>query len=121
MQPITVLVADDEAMVRSALVDALALHPMVRVVAVAADADEAIRMSGDVRPDVAILDVHMPRGGGPAAARGIRQRSPRTRIIAHSSFDDVATCNTMLAAGAHDYIVKGAGLRRILDRVLDAA
>lgn len=121
MQPITVLVADDEAMVRSALVDALGLHPMVRVVAVAGDALEAERLSAALQPDVAILDVHMPRGGGPAAARGIRLHSPRTRIIAHSSFDDVATCNTMLSAGAHHYVVKGASLRGILDRVLDAA
>lgn len=121
MRAVTVLVADDEAMVRDALVDALQRHPHVRVVAVAADAAEAVEHARRLRPDVAIVDVRMPGGGGTEAARGIRLHSPGTRVIAHSAFDDVGTCNAMLAAGAHEYVVKGAGMQRILRSVLGGA
>lgn len=118
MSPVTVLVADDEAMVRDALVEALQQHPHVQVVAVVADAAEAVEQARELHPDVAIVDVRMPGGGGIEAARGIRLHSPATRVIAHSAFDDVGTCNAMLAAGAHEYVVKGDGMRRILRSVL---
>jgi len=118
--PVTVLVADDEAMVRDALVEALQQHPHVRVVAVAGDAAAAVEQARLLRPDVAIVDVRMPGGGGTEAARGIRLHSPGTRVIAHSAFDDDGTCNAMLAAGAHEYLVKGTGMPRILRSVLRA-
>lgn len=118
MPPITVLVADDEPMVREALTDMLNDHPSIAVVAVAADVAGAVRLAADLRPDVAILDVRMPGGGGVAAAHGIRQRSPGTRILAYSAFDDDAASAEMLAAGAEAYLVKGAGARRIVQCVL---
>jgi CheY-like chemotaxis protein len=116
--PITVLVADDEPMVREALADMLNDHPRVHVVAVAGDVAEAVRRARELRPDVAIVDVRMPGGGGAEAARGIRRHSPATRILAFSALDDGAVGGEMRAAGAEDYIVKGAGARRILARVL---
>jgi len=116
--PITVLVADDEPMVREALTDLLNDHPRIDVVAVAGDVAEAVRLAAELRPDVAILDVRMPGGGGAVAARGIRRQSPGTRILAYSAFDDAVAANEMLAAGAEAYIVKGAGARRILACVL---
>ena len=120
MRAITVLVADDEAMLRGALVDALAQHPQVCVVAVADDAATAVERAEALHPDVAIVDVRMP-GGGVAAAHGIRVGSPRTHVIAHSSHDDTATRRAMLAAGAHEYVVKGSGVGGILRSVLRAA
>ena len=107
-------------MLRDALADALNDHPDVRVVGVAATAAEAVHLALQTRPDVAIVDVRMP-GGGPAAVRGIRLHSQRTRVIAHSAFDDTASRNAMLAAGAREYLVKGSGLTRMLDSVLLAA
>lgn len=121
MRPlITVLLADDEPMLRDALADALNDHPDVRVVGVASNAAEAVQLAVQMRPDVAIVDVRMP-GGGVAAVRAIRLHSQRTRVIAHSAFDDIASRNAMLAAGAREYIVKGSGVARILDSVLLAA
>lgn len=115
------MVADDDVLLREALVDALDDHPHVVVVAVAGDAAEAVGYARDLHPDVAIVDVRMPAGGGPEAARGIRLHSPGTRIIGHSGLDDVATSNAMLAAGAHEYIVKGGSVDRLLRSVLDSA
>src|SRR5436190_17422055 len=86
--PIRVLVAEDDPQLRAALTDLLSDEPGLHVVGAAADADEAISMAAEHAPDVAILDVRMPRGGGTRAAAHIRKRSPRTRILALSADAD---------------------------------
>jgi DNA-binding NarL/FixJ family response regulator len=115
--PITVLVADDEPMLRQALADLLDDQAGVRVVAVAANALQAVALARAHRPDVALLDVRMP-GGGPAAARGIRTVSPSTHILAHSAFDDPGSRTAMLTAGAEDCILKGTEASTIAARVV---
>jgi EAL domain-containing protein (putative c-di-GMP-specific phosphodiesterase class I) len=65
-------------------------------------------MAARERPDVAILDVKMPGGGGPHAARGILAESPQTRIVALSAYGDRASILEMLSAGAAAYLVKGS-------------
>ena len=82
--PIRVLLADDEPGLRTALTELLSHEERVELIGTAADAEEAIRIAGTDHPDVALVDVRMPEGGGPAAARGISRVSPRTRVIALS-------------------------------------
>ena len=105
--PIDVLVADDDDSVRTALSEMIQDEPSMRLVAAARDACEAIELSARHRPDVALLDVRMP-GGGDHAARGIKSRSPDTRILALSAYEDRATVLEMLRSGATGYLVKGA-------------
>lgn len=81
-EPIRVLVADDYPAVRSALASLVESTEGLELAGCAADADEAIEIAAREQPDVALVDLRMPAGGGPAAARGIAERSPRTRIIA---------------------------------------
>jgi EAL domain-containing protein (putative c-di-GMP-specific phosphodiesterase class I) len=69
------------------------------------------------RPDVAIVDVTMPAGGGPRAARGIITTSPTTRVIALSAHEDRATVLEMLRAGAVGYLVKGTAPEEILSAI----
>ena len=76
--PIRVLLADDEPGLRVALTELLSHEERVELIGTAADAEEAIRIAGTDHPDVALVDVRMPEGGGPAAARGI-SRSRRGR------------------------------------------
>jgi DNA-binding NarL/FixJ family response regulator len=118
--PITVLVADDEPMLRRALADMLDEQPGVTVVGVAGDAAGAVALARLLRPTVALLDVRMP-GGGVEAARQIRLVSPGTRIVAHSAFDDRQSRTAMLAAGAGDYVVKGSPSADLVARVLAVA
>jgi DNA-binding NarL/FixJ family response regulator len=120
VHPITVLVADDEGLVRTAVSDMLGAHPLIVVVGLAGDAATAIALARTHRPSVALLDVRMPGGGGVEAARGIRLASPGTRILAHSAFDDARSVTAMLAAGAEGLIVKGTDAPEILARVLAA-
>ena len=104
---VTVLVCDDDAMIREALREVLDAQPGVSVIALAGDGAEAAALAWRHAPAVALLDVRMP-GGGPGAAREIRRRSPGTRILAFSAHDDADTVARMREAGASDYLVKGA-------------
>ena len=105
---VRVLVADDEPALRDALSELLAQEPSLTLVGAAADADEAASMAAREQPDVALIDVNMPAGGGPRAAREIGRTSPHTRVIALSAFEDRTTVMEMLRAGAVGYLVKGA-------------
>src|SRR5581483_3017941 len=69
--------------------------------------DEALALARARRPDVALVDVKMPGGGGVRAAREIIRVSPQTRVLALSAYEDRQTVLQMLAAGAVGYLVKG--------------
>jgi EAL domain-containing protein (putative c-di-GMP-specific phosphodiesterase class I)/CheY-like chemotaxis protein len=112
-----VLLADDEPDLRDALTDLLAQEPTLALVGAAADADEAVSLAQREQPDVALVDVSMPAGGGPRAAREIVRTSPRTRVIALSAFEDRATVLEMLRAGAVGYLVKGTAGEEIVDSI----
>jgi EAL domain-containing protein (putative c-di-GMP-specific phosphodiesterase class I)/CheY-like chemotaxis protein len=114
---VRVLVADDEPDLRDALTDLLAHEPSLALVGAASDADEAVSMARREQPDVALVDVKMPAGGGPRAAREIVRTSPRTRVIALSAFEDRATVLEMLRAGAVGYLVKGMAGEEIVDSI----
>jgi EAL domain-containing protein (putative c-di-GMP-specific phosphodiesterase class I)/DNA-binding NarL/FixJ family response regulator len=120
-QRIRVLVAEDEPSVRAALVALIQAEPNLELVGEAANATDAITIAGAQRPDVAVLDVRMPGGGGAAAVRGIRRKSPSTRMLAFSAADDRATVLEMLEAGVVGYLVKGSSIESIVDSIEQAA
>jgi DNA-binding NarL/FixJ family response regulator len=111
---VTVLLADDEHVVRDAMGALLEADERFRVVASVASADAATDAAAAHRPHLAVVDVRMP-GGGAAAITGIRACSPDTVVLVCSSYDDRHTRRTMVDAGASGYVVKGA------DDLLDAA
>lgn len=120
MDSIKVLIADDEAEVRAALADLVTSERCLELVGSACDAEEAVAIARARRPDVALVDVKMPGGGGPQAARDILRYSPRTRVIALSAYEDRKTVLQMLAAGAVGYLVKGTAPDEIVRAVLRA-
>jgi signal transduction histidine kinase len=101
-----VLIADDHPVVREGLVTLLHREPGIRVVAQAADGEEAVRMARALKPDVAVLDVSMPRMTGLEAARRILNDLPRTRIIGLSMHHDADMGRAMREAGAAAYLSK---------------
>ena len=119
--PIRVLLADDEPGLRTALTELLSHEERVALIGTAADAEEAIRIAQVGRPDVALVDVRMPEGGGPHAARGISRVSPRTRVIALSAYEDRINVLEMLRAGAVGYLVKGTGVDELVDGIAKVA
>lgn len=109
----TVLIADDDPVVLAVLGAVLDADPRFSVIRTAADAGETVAAAAADRPDLALVDVIMP-GGGPAAARGIAQVSPATRIVALSGASDADTVRSMLDAGAHRFAVKAAPAEELL-------
>ncbi len=114
MERIGVLIVDDEESVRHALTDLISSDPSMDVVGTASDADGAIAAASEVHPDVALVDVKMPGGGGARATREIRISSPQTRVVALSAYEDRRTVLEMLRAGVVGYIVKGTPAEEIL-------
>jgi signal transduction histidine kinase len=114
MDRIRVLIAEDEPAVREAIADLVSSDPAMDVVGTACDADEAIQIARAERPDVALLDVKMPAGGGPRATREIRRESPQTQVVALSAYEDRRTVLEMLRAGVVGYVVKGTSAEEIL-------
>jgi CheY-like chemotaxis protein len=112
-----VLISDDDVMIRDVLKEVLESEADIAVVAVAGDADEAIRLAERHRPAVAVLDVRMPGGGGARAAREIARRSPDTAILAFSAYADRASIAGLAAAGVTEYLVKGAPNTAIVEAV----
>jgi EAL domain-containing protein (putative c-di-GMP-specific phosphodiesterase class I)/DNA-binding NarL/FixJ family response regulator len=114
MAAFRVVIADDDPLARSLLEEVILSDSSLQLVGAAADTDQAIELAALQQPDVAIIDVKMPRGGGPRAAREIRTRSPETRVLAHSSYSDRAFVFEMLQAGAASYLIKGSPPQEIL-------
>lgn len=104
---IRVLIAEDGRLFREALVELIRGRPYLELVGVAEDAARAIELACRHKPDVAVLDVGMPGGGGPEAARGIRSCSPATGIMALSVYEDRESIAQMAQAGAREYVLKG--------------
>ncbi|MCP2164026.1 response regulator [Goodfellowiella coeruleoviolacea] len=112
-----VLIADDDAMIRSALRAVLDAEPDLEVIAVARDAGEAVVLAEQHTPAVAVLDVRMPGGGGTRAAREIRLRSPNTRLLAFSAHSEMGALDQMRRVGVTECLVKGVSNAEIVATV----
>jgi EAL domain-containing protein (putative c-di-GMP-specific phosphodiesterase class I)/CheY-like chemotaxis protein len=119
--PIRVLIADDEAVLRAALSDLVESDDSFELVGAARDAEEAIALAEEKKPDVALVDVRMPAGGGLRVAEKLRHLAPQTRVLAHSAVDDRASVVRMLEGGAVGYLVKGTAPAEILSAIVRAA
>jgi DNA-binding NarL/FixJ family response regulator len=101
-----VLIADDEDDVRDLLAEMIRREPDLELVAAVADAAAAIEAAERERPDVAIIDAHMPEGGGVRALQELAERVPETATIVLSAFDSQSKVVEHLDAGALAYLVK---------------
>jgi NarL family two-component system response regulator LiaR len=103
---IRVLIADDHAVVRQGLRTFLALQEDIEVVAEAADGEEAVAAARRLAPDVALMDLVMPRLDGVQATRRVRAESPTTRVLVLTSFVDDDKLLPAVRAGAAGYLLK---------------
>jgi DNA-binding NarL/FixJ family response regulator len=113
---IRVLLADDHTVVRFGLRALLEMSGM-EVVAEAGEGREALRLAGELAPDVAILDVTMPGLNGIDAAVVLRERSPDTHIVILSMHADSEHVHRAFAAGAAAYLLKGSASEDIVEAI----
>ncbi|GGU15938.1 response regulator [Lentzea flava] len=115
-----VLVADGSPFFRDTLREVLRDVADIDVIAVAGSADDAIRLAGQHRPEVAVVDVHLP-GDGVHAIRRIHQKSPAVKLVALCGLIDAPSEAELRELGVVEYVIKGVPNRRILAAIRRAA
>jgi DNA-binding NarL/FixJ family response regulator len=121
MTPVRVLLVDDQALFREALATLLEVHPDVEVVGEAGDGAAALDRVAEVRPDVVLMDLHMPVLDGIAATRRLRVEHPEVRVLALTTFDDDEDVFAALRGGAVGYLLKDVSGDRLVEALLAAA
>ncbi|MBB4139853.1 response regulator transcription factor [Microbacterium invictum] len=117
VQPIRLVIVDDQAMLRGALSALLDLESDMQVVATAGDGDEAVRVVAESAPDVCLMDIQMPGTDGIEATRAVRAASPDTRVLIVTTFARPGYLRAALEAGASGFVVKDAPAEQLADAV----
>jgi DNA-binding NarL/FixJ family response regulator len=112
-EPITVLIADDQRVVREGLTMILGLMPGVEIVGTASDGEEAVALVEQLEPDVALMDLRMPRCDGVEATRRITQSRAGTRVVVLTTYADDHSVIQALRAGACGFLTKDAAADQI--------
>lgn len=111
---IRILLADDEAMIRAGVGAILAADPEFEVVAEAADGREAVDLAISHRPDVALLDIRMPKLDGLAAAAEMRRVAPETAVVILTTFGEDDYISKALDIGASGFLLKSGDPRELI-------
>jgi DNA-binding NarL/FixJ family response regulator len=120
--PIRILIAEDNALLRGVLRDALAEAGMT-VVAEASDGAEAVSLAEQAKPDVVVMDMRMPNVDGIEATEQIAGSAWAMPVVVLSAYDEPQMIEAALAAGATNCLKKGVGLDELIEaiRAADAA
>ena len=119
MHPVRVVLVDDHQLVRSGV--RAELGAAVEVVGEAGDVDEAVRVIVEEKPDVVLLDVHMPGGGGVEVIRGVHAQLPAVRFLALSVSDAAEDVIGVVRAGARGYVTKTIDGPALTDAIVRVA
>ncbi|MES9540843.1 MULTISPECIES: response regulator transcription factor [unclassified Actinomadura] len=108
-----ILVVDDQTVVREGLVLLLELLPGIEVAGACGDGEQAVALVADLRPDVVLMDLRMPRMDGVEATRRIKEAHPEVGIVVLTTYADDESIFAALRAGARGYLTKDAGADEI--------
>ncbi len=120
MKTISVLLADDHAIVRQGLASLLSAEPDIRVVGEATNGREAVRMATELRPDVVVIDLAMPELNGIEATRQIVRAGLPSKVIVLSSYDDEEYVERLAREGAAGYLIKRTAATELIGAVREA-
>ena len=116
-QPVRLLIAEDQPIIRKALASLLELEPDLAVVATVGDGAEAIRAAQAYCPDVVLMDIKMPRVDGIKATRAILRDNPKIHVIVLTTFESDDLVFEAILAGAQAYLLKDAEECEILEAI----
>ena len=114
---IRVLTVDDHALIREGIAALIANQKDIRMVGEASNGREAIEQFRSHRPDVTLMDLHMPEMNGIDALIAIRSEFPDARVIVLTTYAGDALCKRAMTAGAQAYILKGDVRKDLLDAI----
>ncbi len=115
--PVRLVVVDDHALVREGTAQLLDQDPGIAVVGQAASAEESMALVGEVRPDVALVDVNLPGRSGLEFARWASAHQPDLRVLILSAYDDREFVDEAIAAGVGGYMLKTASTNELLKAI----
>ncbi|HSL28601.1 MAG TPA: response regulator transcription factor [Anaerolineales bacterium] len=114
MPHIKLMIADDHTLFREGMKALLAVTDDIEIVGEAEDGETAVERSGQVQPDIILMDINMPGLSGIRATEQILERQPQTRIIMLTMLEDDASVFHAMRAGARGYLLKGADPQEVL-------
>lgn len=114
MKKIHVLIVDDHALVRLGLKTLIDDQPNMKVIGEAGTSEDAVRQVERLRPDIVLMDIRMPGGGGIEATRQISTQFPDSRVIILTSYSDDELILRAIQAGAYGYVLKQADNEELL-------
>ena len=120
MTPISILIVDDHEVVRNGIRAYLETLPKFNVVGEAASGEEAIKMAGELIPDVVLMDLVMPGMDGIETTREVKKISPRTQIVVLTSYHEDEQIFPALKAGAISYVLKDMKMDKLADAIQSA-
>lgn len=114
---VRVLVVDDQLLYAEAIAVLLGMQEGIEVVGIAADGQEAIAQATDLRPDLVLMDIEMPRLDGISATRWIRRRLPETRVVVMTALTGEEYATRALKAGAEACVPKFSHAGDLLEAI----
>ncbi|MDI6858399.1 MAG: response regulator transcription factor [Dehalococcoidia bacterium] len=119
MEKIRIILADDHTLVREGTRERLEREDDFQVVGEASNGEEAVRLVTQLKPDVAIVDIAMPRLNGIDATKQIKEAHPATAVLVLSAYDNDQYIYAVLEAGASGYLLKNVQGRQLVDAIHD--
>jgi two-component system, NarL family, response regulator LiaR len=116
-KPIRVFIADDHSVVRQGIQMLLSTEPTIEIVGEAASGEQAVELVPPLAPDVVLMDLVMPGGGGVPAITALKRHDPNIRILVLTTFEDEDNVRAALEAGADGYLLKDAGGEALLNAI----
>ncbi len=119
MNPIGILLVDDQTIIREGIRSLLAVHADLAVIGEAGDGMQAVELAIGLKPDVVLMDIRMPKMDGVEATRRIKAELPDTVIIVLTTFDDDEYVIKAMTYGASGYLLKDIGSNKLVDAIRD--